>query len=72
MGWLLANLFLLSVVLTGAGYFWALGALVKWLALGEPIEPYAFAFVAVLSLLATYFTMKLAYGLIDRRMRRKA
>lgn len=70
--WLLANLFLLSVALVGAGYVFAFGAAVKALHLGAGIEPSVLGLSFLAALFATYYTMKWAHGLIERRINRRA
>lgn len=71
-GWLLANLFLLSVALVGAGYVFAFGAAIKALDLGPGIEPSVLGLSFGAAIFATYYTMKRLHGLIERLVNRRA
>lgn len=71
-GWLLANLFLLSIALVGAGYVFAFGAAVKALDLGTDLEPSVLGLSFAAALFATYYTMKRLHGLIERLVNRRA
>lgn len=66
MGWLIANAFLLIVVLTAAGYTWLVFALLKLLGLHE----YSIVVVAgfAVALFATYHTTKALHRLIAARI----
>jgi hypothetical protein len=70
MQWLAVNLFLLIMILAGAGAFWLLGAGVKAMNVGEDWEPYLLAVVAVASIFACYYTGKFLHDLADRRRHR--
>lgn len=66
MGWLLANLFLLAVVLTAAGYMWAAFFLAKAAGLDEYTVVVLAAFIA--ALIATYYTCKWLHATIQKRV----
>jgi hypothetical protein len=70
MQWLAVNLFLLIMILAGAGAFWVLGAGVKALDVGEDFEPYLLGVVSVASIFACYYTGKFLHDLADRRRKR--
>lgn len=72
MQWIVVNLFLLVMILAGAGTFFVLGAGVKALHLGSDIEPYFLAVVAIASIFACYYTGKLMHGLIEGRHRSRS
>lgn len=66
MGWLFANLFLLAVVLTGAGYTWLAFKLLKLAHMEQSLFLVSAAFIV--ALVATYFTMKWVHSWIERRI----
>lgn len=70
--WLLANLFLLSVVLVGAGYTFLFGATIKAIGFGPDFESTALGLSFIAALFATYYTMKWIHGLIERAVNRRA
>lgn len=65
--WIAANVFLLVIVLAGAGAFWLLGAGVKSFSLDEDYERWLLCLVSVASIFAAYYTGKLMHWLISRR-----
>lgn len=67
MQWLAANLFLLVIILAGAGAFWILGAGVKNLSLDEDSERWLLSLVAVASIFVAYYAGKWLHRLIERR-----
>lgn len=66
MGWLLANGFLMLVVLVAAGYVWLAFFLLKLASLHESPIILLAAFSA--ALIATYFTMKGAHAVLAKRV----
>lgn len=71
-GWLLANLFLLTVVAVGAGYTFLFGAAIKAIGFGPDSEPVVLGLSFIAALFATYFTMKWLHGLVERFANRRA
>ena len=67
MQWIAANLFLLVIILSGAGAFLLLGAGVKFLSLDEDYERWLLCLVAVASIFAAYYSGKFMHWLISRR-----
>jgi len=65
--WIAANLFLLVIILAGAGVFWLLGAGVKSLSLDEDYERWLLSVVSIASIFAAYYVGKWLYRLMDRR-----
>lgn len=66
MGWVFANLFLLAIVLVGAGYTWLALWLLKLMHLNETLL--AVLILLTAALVATYFTMKYVYRWISKRI----
>lgn len=69
-GWLLANLFLLSIPAIGGGFLLLFGATVKALPFGPDLEPYAMFLACVAALVATFYVVKRVHALIERRLNR--
>jgi hypothetical protein len=69
-GWLLANLFLLAIALTGAGIFAACGALMWAAGLPPDDHPILTMLAAVLAIGGAWAFGRLAWQHIDRRLRR--
>lgn len=65
--WLFANLFLLGIVLLGAGLIWAVGALMWHFGLVPDDHPAILMLGMVLAIFATYYIGKHVYRFIDRR-----
>lgn len=65
--WLAANLFLLVIILAGAGSFWILGAGVKNLSLDEDYERWLLSLVALASIFVAYYAGKWLHRMIERR-----
>lgn len=68
---LLVNLFLLAVVLIGAGLLWALGASMYGLSLPPNDHPVLLLIGCVLCLIATYHLCKWLHGLLEKRLRKR-
>lgn len=68
--WLLANLFLVALVLTGAAIFWACGALMWTAGLPPDDHPVLTMLAAVLAVGGAWGLGRLTWRHIDRRMRR--
>lgn len=66
MGWIFANLFLLAIVLVGAGYALLALWLLKLVHLNESLIAVLIIFTA--ALFATYFTMKHVHRWISKRI----
>lgn len=66
MGWIFANLFLLAIVLVGAGYTLFALWLLKLVHLNENLFAGLILFTA--ALVATYFTMKYVHRWIEKRI----
>lgn len=67
MQWIVVNLFLLFLILVGAGVFWLLGAGIKMLGLDEEIERYPLFLAAVAAIFASYYAGKFLHWLASRR-----
>lgn len=67
MQWLAINLFLLLLILVGAGVFWLLGAGVKLLGLDEEIERYPLFMAGIAAIFASYYAGKFLNWLASRR-----
>lgn len=67
MQWVAANLFLLVIVLAGAGAFWLLGAGVKALSLDDDYERWLLSVASIASIFAAYYVGKWLHRLIERR-----
>lgn len=65
--WLAANLFLLAIILAGAGSFWILGAAVKSMPVGEDFSNWLLSVAAVGSIFVAYYSGKWLHHLITRR-----
>jgi hypothetical protein len=66
--WMLANAFLLLIVLIGAGLFFVLFSLVRLLHLPLEYERYAMVAAALIDLVLTYFSVKRIHRFIDRQL----
>lgn len=70
--WLLANAFLLAIVLIAAGVLFALMDLVRALKLSDEAEHYAMPAAGLAALVAAYFFGKWLHAFIGKRLRRRA
>lgn len=68
MQWLLANLFLLAIVLIGVGFMFIFGSAVQAMHLGADTERWVFMAAMVAALFATYYAVKWLHRQIERRM----
>lgn len=68
MQWLLANLFLLAIVLIGAGLFWLVGFTMWSFNLPPDDHPAILMIGAIASLFATYYVCKWLYHFIEKRV----
>lgn len=66
LGWIAVNLFLLILILVGAGTFWLLGTGVKMMALDDDYERWMLAAVALASIFASYYAGKWLHNAADR------
>lgn len=71
MQWIAVNIFLLILILAGAGAFWLLGSGVRMLGLDEDSERWLLAVVALASIFASYYTGKFLHDLADDRYNRR-
>lgn len=70
MQWLAVNLFLLFLILVGAGVFWLLGAGVRSLSLDDEVERWLLFIAGVFAIFASYYAGKFLHDAADRMQRR--
>ncbi len=70
MQWLVVNLFLLFLILVGAGAFWLLGAGVRSLSLDDEVERWLLFIAGVVAIFASYYAGKFLHDATDRMQRR--
>lgn len=67
MQWLLANVFLLSIICTAAGLMWALAALMWHFGLPPDDYPFITIIGMLVVLVFTYHVMKRVYAKLQRK-----
>lgn len=72
MQWLAVNVFLLILILVGAGSFWLLGAGVKALSLDDEVERWLLFVAGVIAIFASYYAGKALHGAADALQRRRS
>jgi uncharacterized membrane protein YphA (DoxX/SURF4 family) len=68
LDWLLCNLFLLAVILIGAGLTFVSFSAVQMMHLGSPFETWAFILAAIATLVGTGYATRWLHGFIGRFM----
>ena len=71
MQWLAVNVFLLILILVGAGVFWLLGAGVKSMSLDDEMERWLLLIAGTIAIFSSYYAGKFLHDAADRLLRRR-
>lgn len=71
MQWVAVNVFLLILILVGAGVFWLLGAGVKALSFDDEIERWLLFVAGTIAIFSSYYAGKFLHDAADRLLRRR-